>query len=404
MHLILRCILFGTMALSLVLEAESGQCVQLGECLGAVAYNNPALMILWNHTLLGVLCVIPTVWYIRKTNNEQNSENPHVRMEDEDDVNNQNNSGNQTMQATSVHLGRPLLWGLCLAVAVCSFMLDYVWFQSFKRTSVAEGSTLVQSVCVFALILSVCLGIERLNVQRVCAVIGIIAGVFVMMRQDLSRGSAPSSHLVGNCLALLTGFMQALYEVGLAHSDKKFLSCGLNTSKLVPTFSVGVFAGVCYFVIAPVVIAFVWLMPESTGVHESLSLPTMSTLPALLANSLFSNLFNILLILGVALTSPTDVAVGCALESPMGMIFDVAVRGVSLRFDQVAGAAIIVSCFLWLSFQPHNANNSTNNDAPSSAVDGSHQNQRSSVAGDHRVEEMRHVPVNLDVSAGDDVI
>eukprot|EP00760_Papus_ankaliazontas_P033725 PhM_4_TR668/c0_g1_i1/m.22376 len=185
-----------------------------------------------------------------------------------------------------------------------------------------------------------------------------------MMRKDLMAGGNPSQHLVGNCLAVLTGCMLALYEVSLARTESLLAKCGINASDWFHSLAVAVFVGLVSLVVAPVIVAILcFAFPTTFVLHESFVLPPASTIPALVANAFFSNAFNVLLILGVALTSPTDVAVGCALESPIAMVVDVFFRSVTLSFEQIGGAALVIGFFLWLSFEASAAHSKLSNAA-----------------------------------------
>jgi len=308
------------MACAFVLEAETGKCLQQGGCLGitpATTYVKPYFMTYINHSLMIVL-LVP---YLLKHLRHLNYEGP---------------------------LPESYLWRPCLLLSLVFFVGDYSWYLALPHTSVAEGTAFTDSVCVFSAMLSFIFLGEVLTLQTVSSVFSVLAGLAILLWSDLNeRGLGAEEvykHTTANLLAINTALCYAIYEVGFAkavHKDDTFLTT-LTACGMVSFWNIVMMPFGLLVVASPLFSSDSWL-------HETFVLPSPLQFQVLLLNACCSSAFVVLMLLCVLLTTPTQVAIGCALEIPIAAVADIALRGHVLSPVQCLGATAIVAGFVMIT-------------------------------------------------------
>lgn len=98
--------------------------------------------------------------------------------------------------------------------------------------------------------------------------------------------------------------------------------------------------GICTLILLTPVIPLL----DAVGL-EPFEWPSVEKLSLLIANASMDVVYNVLLLLGILLTSPLFMAVGCMLVVPASILADWLVHGSTLSPQALAGACIVVSGF-----------------------------------------------------------
>merc|ERR1712000_42897 len=83
---------------------------------------------------------------------------------------------------------------------------------------------------------------------------------------------------------------------------------------------------------------------------ESWALPASHALRSLLVTTFLDSCFNVLLLIGIALTSPLFISVGCLLTIPLSIFADWYFHGAVMTIGSLMGVLCITLGFLVLSF------------------------------------------------------
>eukprot|EP00759_Apiculatamorpha_spiralis_P052409 PhF_6_TR5691/c0_g1_i1/m.8389/K15289/SLC35F5; solute carrier family 35, member F5 len=324
------------MAFCFVMEAESGQCLQEASCLGVnTPFRKPYLMTYINHSLLAFVLLIPSTSPKRKG---------YLPI-------------GPTKPSTSLIPGWLLetlkVWKVAFWLNVCWFGGDYSWYVALPHTSVAEGTAFTDSVCVFTAIVSWLFLSESFSRRKAIAILCVVGGLISLLCADFGeRGVSFQeilNHVNANLLAVNTAFCYAVYEVYYAvstSSDEEgngdedhdqiwstLLTCGRMSLCNIFLMPFG------YYIVSQVVAPSSWC-------YETIAFPTRDQYLALFINSMCSSSFVVLMLICVKLTTPTQVAVACAMEIPLAAVVDLLWRGRVLDLGKFPGVLMIVCGFV----------------------------------------------------------
>jgi len=227
---------------------------------------------------------------------------------------------------------------------------DWTWFLGLPHVSVATGTCVFNSSCVFVYIFSVFLLGDKIKSSKILAVILSCSGV-VLMTQDPASGDTNTSNqnsglesVVGSILVLGAAIFYALYEVIF----KKWLD-GRDSVALVNTISglLGL-TNVMIFWIPLIILNY--LPPTWTWAYEAFELPNRSQFSFLLGNAILAFSFNIFLMLSVSLASPLAVSLGCMLTIPVSGVADAIIHGDTFSTTAITGSLLIFAGFVLLTF------------------------------------------------------
>lgn len=339
------CIL-GTIA-TWVLQNELLQCLQTATCLHATrGFNKPYTMTWWNHSCLALL--LPLSALIRQSRTPPSPSQAAGRTSSHTWL------PRDVQQAGLTHW-RMLCLGLPLAVIY--LIADYFLYLALPYTTVFVATAIMNSNCVFVFLLSIGLFREKVSYLRIQALLIAMGGILVIssMAPRLGfPGQGPTAHyphkrvhetMYGDLNAAVAAVFYALYEVCFA----KFICSGLRLSSAQAISAISGYIGLS-------TLLFLWpgiFLVHSVSnnyilYHEHLRWPIWEELLAMAIGGSLTLIFNVLILMSVALTSPLKTNIGCMLMIPISGFVDWSVRGVPLATANIFGGALIVGGFLLL--------------------------------------------------------
>lgn len=233
---------------------------------------------------------------------------------------------------------------LSLQFVILWFSANLVTNSSLSYTSVASQTILSSTSSFFTLLVGYLYRIEKINLNKVIGIVLSFSGVLIVTRLDSSgQGNVPAetSPLVvlwGNALALAGALVYGVYTILLKH---KITIPHSSTERVLDTHLFFGFVGLfCMFFLWPVI-----LLLHFSGL-ETLELPLSRYVVILLVgNAFITFVSDFCWCKAVLLTSPLTVTVGLSLTIPLAMVGDWIIKGFSIHWGYVSGAAIVTIGF-----------------------------------------------------------
>jgi len=217
---------------------------------------------------------------------------------------------------------------LAAVVAACA----YTWFISLHGMPVSANTAVYNTTPVFVFVLSVPLLGEAVTAKKVLATLSCVLGVAVVAFSANApacpggavAGGAGAGAAVPYLWCLGSVLLYALYEVGvkkcLQHPDETYPVA----NSLLLLGSLGLVSVLLFW---PVFYALGALDPAS-ALHEPVVWPTGPGLRLLVINSCLDMLFNLALILIIAVTSPLVASVASIITIPASGVSDFLIKSV----------------------------------------------------------------------------
>ena len=253
--------------------------------------------------------------------------------------------------------GALLPWTLVVRAAWLSVIYtlgDWFWYIGLPHISVASGTCIFNSSCVFVYLFSVAFLGEKVAADRIAAVTLALIGVVVLALAPSSNNAASqeSSHdssgakLVGSAFVLAAAILYALYEV----LCERFVFRGSESTALANTLS-GIVGILNILLLWPPIPVLSAVPNRSWGewVSEPFQAPDAEAARFVVINALLALMFNIFFMLAIALTSPLITSVGCMLTIPVSAVCDWLLYGDDFPPLAWAGSALVVSGFALLT-------------------------------------------------------
>ena len=253
--------------------------------------------------------------------------------------------------------GALLPWTLVVRAAwlcVIYTLGDWFWYIGLPHISVASGTCIFNSSCVFVYLFSVVFLGEKVAADRIAAVTLALVGVVILAIAPSSNnaantdssGSSSTAKLVGSTFVLVAAILYALYEV----LCERFVFRGSESTALANTLSgiVGILNVVLLWPLIPVLS----VMPSRSWgewVSEPFQAPDAEDTRFIMINALLALMFNIFFMLAIALTSPLITSVGCMLTIPVSAACDWLLYGDDFSSLAWAGSALVVLGFALLT-------------------------------------------------------
>jgi len=240
----------------------------------------------------------------------------------------------------------PLYSWTCLyitsAMGILSFFSGWLWYLSLPLTAVATNTTIYQCAAVFVYLLSVPLLGEAVTLPKVAAVLTSLTGVALIAFSTEDGSAKNDNSLAGILLVLSTTLCYSIYEVlfKLVGPDE-----GSETVVEDSIFVFGLIGLTSVFLVWPGLLLVHW-----TG-FERFELPPLEILELFVLNGLMDAVFNIMLVLGIALTTPLFVTCGTMLAIPASLVWDHLAHGSEPNAMAWAGVSAVVAGFILLNLR-----------------------------------------------------
>lgn len=238
---------------------------------------------------------------------------------------------------------------------------DWFWYTGLPHVSVAAGTCIFNSSCVFTYVFSVLFLGEELTLDRICGVAMALGGVVILALAPGSNNAAEgclgdsgvgdgctssTSQLAGSALVVAAAALYALYEV----LCERFVFRGSDDAALANTLSgtLGL-VNVCLF--WPMILWLNALPSEGWRgwIAEPFETPSPEVWRCVMVNAVVALAFNAFLMLAIALTSPVITSVGCMLTIPISALCDLLLYQDSFPPLAVGGSAMVVMGFALLT-------------------------------------------------------
>lgn len=250
--------------------------------------------------------------------------------------------GEESGQTPDLKIG--VLETIWLSLKFCAlwFSANLVTNGSLSYTSVASQTILSSTSSFFTLLIGFLYSIESINKYKIYGIVLCFVGVLIVTKTDSSSTNPTNSNAIiffGNMLALSGALIYGIYTILLKVKTivkNSTLERQLN-AHLFFAF-VGLF---CLFTLWPVIVIL-----HLTGI-ETFALPKDShILSLLLINTFITFISDFCWCKAVILTSPLTVTVGLSMTIPLAMVGDWVLKGFTLNWVYISGAAIVTIGFL----------------------------------------------------------
>lgn len=208
--------------------------------------------------------------------------------------------------------------------------------MAFGTTSVGSASILASTCGFFTLLFGRLVGVDRLSLLRILAVLVSVGGVLLISRAEFSD---PGNTALGNAFSLVGAALYGVYSTFLKKAVK-------NESQLSMT-SLFAIAGLYTLLFTwPVILGL-----HFSGIEEFEMPPDWTTVGFILVNMICGALIpNYLWNVAFALTSPLMVAVGIGANIPLTLVGEYLLYGQRPPLYKVLSAACIVVGFGIVNF------------------------------------------------------
>ena len=236
------------------------------------------------------------------------------------------------------------------------FAFNYTWYLSLPRTEVAANTAIYESATAFVFLISVPILGERVTLVKVLSLSISIVGVCLISvfpsgsatnhtminYTNISNLTTPtdstiSESTLGYFLVILSTILYSLYEV----LYKRFATNPKDTAPILNTVRMLGLIGIWYIIIiAPFII-----IAHFTGL-EKFELPSLDIALLILLNSVLDCFSNILILIGIVLSSPLFISMGALLALPTSMLADFIFHNILMSYLSILGSVLILMGFL----------------------------------------------------------
>jgi len=245
---------------------------------------------------------------------------------------------------------------------VCPFSLvafgaGYTWYLSLQHTTISLNTTVYNANVAVVFVLSVFLLKEHVSLIKVVAVLfcggGVVLEAFAPTPSDEDQGE---SDVIGVLMVLLSMFLFSIYEVVFKKLEGgKEEDVTTNVSNVEPQNPATVAAsdaliilsliGLWNCVLVPILI-IIW----NFGGWETFELPPSATVwGQIIANGALDGMYNCALLVGITVSSPLFMSMGCLLSIPISILIDVLRKQFIVSGFSIGGSLCIVIGFVLLS-------------------------------------------------------
>ena len=235
----------------------------------------------------------------------------------------------------------------CSLLAFIYLLADLVWYTALAHTSVAVGTTLFNTSCVFTYILSVIFLEESFCIRKVAAVALALGGVavFSFVGGTSSDGSDDNQNWWADTLIVLSAALYAVYEVLF----KIYTESWETTEIASVNYIIGYIALLTAVLLWPGLFVVNSLPNNWSVFYENFEWPEKSHLLGLFLGAGGAVGFNVFFGLSISLLKPVTVSVGCMLTIPVSAITDLILHGTTFDGFGVIGALMIIVSFVLLN-------------------------------------------------------
>ncbi|KAL5261229.1 hypothetical protein ACHWQZ_G007063 [Mnemiopsis leidyi] len=264
---------------------------------------------------------------------------------------------------------------------VLGYISGYTWYMSLPITSVSANTAIYMCACAAVFLISIPVLREKITIIKVMSLLICCTGIVLVSlfsapdqadikpnttftdnlldvhRDAVEEGKSKGS-VLGYILVLISMFMYASYEVfyGYLLQTDQDKHPAMTSLKLVGYL--GITTPVLFGLSLPI-----W---HFTG-WETLMLPPVDKLWLFFASIILDAVFNIFLLLAIALSNPTLASVGQSLALPGSMVADLIIHHFLMPWPALVGAGCVFCGFCGFVYEElrHSNNSSTENDTTS---------------------------------------
>jgi len=239
---------------------------------------------------------------------------------------------------------RTALWTIFLSWTTM-WAAGYIWYLSLRETSAALNNSLYQSQCVFVYLFSVLFLGESLTLQKTVACTISLLGVFAISWGGNSDDEAvQKSTFQGSIVCVMSAILFSVFEVSVKVMEEKHYDEGFLVRDSM------YFLGYCGFwvlVLGP----FLLFACHNFGFEHFDLPPNWESILIVLEVVVLDLVFNMALIVAIALSSPFFVALGLLAVIPGTFVSDYLFGKMktSPGVMQISGTVLVVLGFLILN-------------------------------------------------------
>lgn len=209
---------------------------------------------------------------------------------------------------------------------------DYLWYLSLPRTLVAANNAMYQSMSVFVYLFSVLLLGEKIDKWKNIGLVFCLAGMVIIILNQGTSGS--HGDVVGYLLCLGAVVVFAIYEVFFKMIRGHGTIC--ETIYLTALMGVGNLL-TCWI---PVIVLHYTDM-------EVFKMPGDDEMYKMGINMCLGATYTASFLVGVALTSPLFMSLGCVFIVPIGVVTEKILNNVDMEWLFFLGTALVIGGFLF---------------------------------------------------------
>lgn len=224
-----------------------------------------------------------------------------------------------------------------LLISTIVFFGAYTWYLSLHITIPSANNAIYQSASAFVFLFSVFFTKESVTALKILAVGFSVGGVvLVTVFHDKGTNKVDDSP-IGYVLVIISTCTYALYEV---LAKKCIPQVGGKFDRFVNSLAmlscIGIFS---------IITMWPGLIIVHYGGFEKFQIPSPHIGSLIVLNMALDTIFNLLLLFGIALSSPLFVSVGSMLVIPATLITDVIIDKIHVPVGVVMGCILIAVAF-----------------------------------------------------------
>jgi len=244
---------------------------------------------------------------------------------------------------------------------VCPFSLiafgaGYTWYLSLQHTTISLNTTIYNANVAVVFVLSVFLLKEHVSLPKIIAVLFCGGGVVLEAFAPTSSDDQGESDVIGVLIVLLSMFLFSVYEVVF----KKFEEGGhednsINTNSVQPQNPSTVNASDALIILSLIGLWNCILVPILVIIWNFAGWETFEWPPSaavwgqIIANGALDGMYNCALLVGITVSSPLFMSMGCLLSIPISIFIDVLRKQFIVSGFSIGGSLCIVIGFVLLS-------------------------------------------------------
>eukprot|EP00916_Digyalum_oweni_P019666 GHVL01032822.1.p1 GENE.GHVL01032822.1~~GHVL01032822.1.p1 ORF type:complete len:382 (-),score=70.51 GHVL01032822.1:68-1213(-) len=230
-----------------------------------------------------------------------------------------------------------------IPTSIIAFISGWLWYESLPLTSVSGNSAIYQSASCMVFMFSICILNEQIDIIKTTSVTICVTGVcFISFfpSKDKSIGNTNPS-FIGYILCFISMILYALYEV-------LYKKWAVNDRDIYPLCNAIRFLGLVglsttIFCAPPLLIV------DMLNI-EKFSMPRGDAIIQVLILGILDSVFNILLLMAIALSSPLFASIGCLLVLPVSLISDQILHSYRMPGPALMGVGLILAGFCGFGF------------------------------------------------------